>query len=683
MACMLFRRFGRGGLRAWWLLGVLLCANRPASADEAGGSFQPGKGRGVRTAEVVTSAVATSEDATTADATSADEAEAQAEPSSSLVQGPEEIPSEAHGLSLDDTTDPELRALLEADRSLFPEPLLGVKPGFDFGLEREEAVHAPPGAPLLRDVFPGAEEAWLRGVAMPNFPTRLDERVVRYLRFYRDDPRGQAIIRVFAKRSGRYSSWLRSRVLKANLPTDILWLSLIESGHNPKIRSHVGAAGLWQFMPASGIHYGLSIDRYVDERLDPEKSTLAAIKYLSDLKQRFGNWELAMAAYNMGLGALGEAISKFNCNDYWELSRYEGGLPWETTLYVPKIVAMSIVMNNPEAFGLNPTDFDPAEQYETVRIAGGTSFKQIAFVAGVSSQALADLNPQYVAGKLPPLSAKSQRWWPLHVPLGTGERVQQKLGNKKEGILPSTVSVKLGETAASIAAARNVNLAGLKAANGVASDEEVKVGDVLQLPKAFAVLSQAPEVPRVVVAPRAFAYLTRERVFYPVRGDESLADIARAFETSTDELMAWNALDETARLQPKMVLQVFIKKGTPPSRVRFLRDAEVTPITAGTAEFYDQYEAQKGRRRVVIAAKPADTLTSIARRYKMSQGMIERVNRRARSDTLLPGEAVIVYLDKSIGKLGHELFQAPTRQIPEQTTPLPRRTSMAQTESDL
>ncbi len=655
-----------------------MCANRPASAEEASGAFRPGKGRGVRTAEVITSAVAVSEDATTVD-----DPEGPAEPSTSLVPGPEGIPSEAHGVSLDETSDPDLRALIEADRSLFPEPLLGVKPGFDFGLEREVPVHAPPGAPLLRDVFPGVEEGWLRGVAMPNFATRLDERVVRYLKFYRDDPRGQAIIQVFAKRSGRYSSLLRSRVLKANLPTDILWLSLIESGHNPKIRSRVGAAGLWQFMPASGIHYGLSIDRYVDERLDPEKSTLAAIKYLSDLKQRFGNWELAMAAYNMGLGALGEAISKFNCNDYWELSRYEGGLPWETTLYVPKIVAMSIVMNNPEAFGLNPSDYDPTEQYETVRVAGGTSFKQIAFVAGVSSQALGDLNPQYISSKLPPLGAKSQRWWPWHVPLGTGERVQKKLGDKKDGALSSTLSVKLGETAASIAAARNVNLAELKAANGVAADDEVNVGDVLQLPKPNADLSQAPEVSRVVVAPRAFTYLTRERVFYPVRGDESLADIARAFETSTDELMAWNALDETARLQPKMVLQVFIKKGTPPSRVRFLRDAEVTPITAGTAEFYDQYEAQKGRRRVVIAAKPTDTLASIARRYKMSDGLIERVNRRPRSDTLVPGEAVIVYLDKSAGKLGHELFQAPIRQVSEQTAPLPRSTSMAQTESDL
>ncbi|MDX2054489.1 MAG: LysM peptidoglycan-binding domain-containing protein [Polyangiaceae bacterium] len=652
-----------GRLWPWGLLGLSLMASGPAHANAGEEAFQPGKGRGVRSA-----APEDTVDAPEDTLTEARQPEVLADPN----EGP------PHTLA--ETSDPELKALLEADRALFPEPLEGVKPGFSFldeGPNGEFGGRRVLTPPLLRDVYPDVEESWLRGVAMPNFPTRLDARVVRYLKFYRDDPRGQTIIQAFARRSGRFSKRLRSRVLSAGLPSDVMWLSLVESGHNPTIRSRVGAAGLWQFMPASGLHYGLKIDRYVDERLDPEKSTLAAIKFLSELKQRFGNWELAMAAYNMGMGALGDAISKFNCNDFWELSRYEAGLPWETTLYVPKIVAMSIVMNNPDEFGLNLNDFDPPEAYETVRVAAGTTFAQIAFAAGVSSKALSDLNPQYIKAKLPPLVAKGQKLWPVRVPPGTGARAQQRLGKLSDGQQVGTLQVKFGETASSIAASRQVSVSELRGANGLAPDEDLSVGDVLVLPKPTAKVEAPSEVPPVVVSPRTFTYLSRERVFYPVRGDETLADIAAAFEVSVEELVAWNSLDETARLQSKMVLQVFIKKNAPPRNVRFLRGTDVTVLTAGTSEFYDYYEALKGRRRVVVAANPEDTLPKIARRYGMSEGLIERVNRRGRTETLAAGEPVVIYVEKRLATLGHDVFGSTLGQTPELTLPLPRTAPVA------
>ncbi|HXK17131.1 MAG TPA: lytic transglycosylase domain-containing protein, partial [Polyangiaceae bacterium] len=261
--------------------------------------------------------------------------------------------------------DPELRSLREAERVLFPQPLEGVELGFDFAQPSAagpevDASGLPVGVTShSSDDAPNASEgAWLHGLTQPDLPTRYDERVVRYLHFYRDTPSGRAIARTWAKKAGRYAPVIKSELGRAGLPTDLVWLSLIESGHNPTIASPVGAAGLWQFMPDAARSYGLTVDRWVDERLDPERSTQAAVRYLSDLYRRFGSWELAMAAYNMGYGGLSRSVKKFNTNDFWELARYEAGIPWETTLYVPKILATAVLMNNRRAFGLDSVSED-------------------------------------------------------------------------------------------------------------------------------------------------------------------------------------------------------------------------------------------------------------------------------------------------------------------------------------
>ena len=202
------------------------------------------------------------------------------------------------------------------------------------------------GAPSLRPssapstALDGAPDAaWLKSLTMPNLPVVLDEFVIKYLRFYRDSPSGKSIARVWAKKSGRYTQAIRAELSRAGVPTDLVWLSMIESGHNPTITSPAGAAGLWQFMPDAGRTYGLTVDRWVDERLDPERSTEAASRYPAILYRRFRwCWELAIASYNMGYGGLARSIRKFNSNDFWELVRYfVPAFLWETTLYVPKI----------------------------------------------------------------------------------------------------------------------------------------------------------------------------------------------------------------------------------------------------------------------------------------------------------------------------------------------------------
>src|SRR5690606_11398826 len=137
---------------------------------------------------------------------------------------------------------------------------------------------------------------------------RWDDRVIRYLEFFRDDPRGNRFIRAWLRRVDRYGPMIRRRLEAEGLPRDLIFVAMVESGFDPTARSHAGAAGMWQFVRRTGEEFGLTVDHWADRRLDPEAATVAAGRYLGQLRARFGTWELAFAAYNMGYGALLRSI---------------------------------------------------------------------------------------------------------------------------------------------------------------------------------------------------------------------------------------------------------------------------------------------------------------------------------------------------------------------------------------
>lgn len=553
--------------------------------------------------------------------------------------------------------DPELRSLREAERVLFPEPLPGVQPGWSWlptpvpsGGPEIVASGRPPG-PVGKEppADAPADAAWLKSLTLPNLPVRFDEHVVKYLRFYRDSPSGRSIARVWAKKSGRYLAAIRAELAKAGLPTDLVWLSLIESGHNPTITSPAGAAGLWQFMPDSGRTYGLTVDRWVDERLDPERSTVAAARYLSDLYRRFGNWDLAMAAYNMGHGGLSRAIRKFNTNSFWELARYEAGIPWETTLYVPKILATAIVMTNKRAFGLDGITPDPPDSFDVVLVGPGLPLAEVASAAGVSLAEIEALNPQYLAGRTPPQQPGAGKVsWRVRVPAGKAAVATRVLAQNTVYEALESHTVRFGETVESIANARATTEARIRALNRVEPKEVLAPGTVLLVPKRPEPVPEAPgggEV--VVVPPREFRYPDKQRVFYRVVAGDTVASVGRAFQVGPEQIVTWNALDETARLHSGMVLQLFVDKDRDLSGLRYATEKQVRVLIAGSPEFCDYYEGLNGKRRIVVAAREGDTLASVGRRYGTSVGWMERINRRSRNDKLKPGETLIVYTDRA------------------------------------
>jgi membrane-bound lytic murein transglycosylase D len=434
------------------------------------------------------------------------------------------------------------------------------------------------------------------------------------------------------------------------LPQSLMMVAMIESGFNPRTTSHAGAAGLWQFMPVPGRGYGLHRDHWIDERRNPEKSTEAALRFLKSLYQRFGSWELALAAYNCGDGGLVLAIRKYNTNDYWKLSRYEAGLPWDTVLYVPKILAAAVVANNRGAFGFDQITPDPEIPVAQVSVPSSMTLAQAAVAAGVSKDLLEQLNPELQRGRTPP----GKSW--LRVPKSAEQRFYATLpGIKGELARYKPYVVRLGDSLVEVARTHGTSAGSLRSVNGIEPAAELRPGLTILVP-ARPVSRQRSEAEEeagkeedVALVPlpadKPDSVPGRRRVFYRTVMGDSLEEIARYLGVRTGELAGWNSLDERARLVSGMVLQAFVSKRFDSSKVVLLDPRRVKLMTAGSEEFYSAYEERRGRKRIIYQIREGDTLSSVARRHGLTVGDVMRINQVGRKTTLKPGATLVLYVD--------------------------------------
>lgn len=580
----------------------------------------------------------------------------------------------AGGPTVDEATlgaeSAELGALHDAERELFPPgmPPLGVpwpkeQPSPVATEGTTPRVHTsglPPMAAASAPESTGRDLSWLEGLEMPELPVRWDARLVRYLEFWRDDPRGHAMFATWLRRSGRYRDAIRKTLAKKGLPEDLAWLAMVESGFDPKARSPVGALGMWQFMPGTGRIYGLSQDRWADQRIHVQSATEAAADFLGDLYRRFGTWELAMAAYNMGYGGITGVVKKYNSNDYWALSHLEGSLPWETTLYVPKILSCAIVGRNLAKFGFQSVEIDPALTADEVVVPPGTPLASVAQAAGCKAKEIESLNPELRAGRTPPTEGPG---YSVRVPQGKGAACAEGLA-KQRGIPADRYVVKTGESLSDIAESQRVPTARLIELNGMVPGEVLQSGTVLLVPAAPSPPAPVPattpatapdgERPVVIVPVDVYVYPDRKRVFYKAKTGDTAASLAEAFGVTTDELRRWNALDLRARLLDGMTLQVFASDQEKLGRVRWLSEAAVRTIVAGSEEFFAHFE-EKGRRRIVVQAAAGETLEAIGKRHGVSPKLMERINRRGKSEPLAAGESVVLYVAPNAGPRPGEL----------------------------
>lgn len=232
-----------------------------------------------------------------------------------------------------------------------------------------------------------------------DLPVTYNKNVSKWVAYFQGG-RGSKWFREWLQRSYKYMPFIQNELRKAGLPLDLAYMVMIESGFAPNAVSHADAVGPWQFIEATGSRYGLSKNWWLDERRDLKKSTLAAIRYLTDLHEEFGSWYLVAASYNMGENGLRRQIKKHGTKDYWTLIKLNA-LPAETQEYVPKILAAMLIAKAPNLYGFrNLEKMDPLE-YDIVTVPGGTDLGPLADHLGVTRKSLKDLNAEVYLGYIP------------------------------------------------------------------------------------------------------------------------------------------------------------------------------------------------------------------------------------------------------------------------------------------
>ncbi|MBI2554962.1 MAG: transglycosylase SLT domain-containing protein [Candidatus Rokubacteria bacterium] len=323
-------------------------------------------------------------------------------------------------------------------------------------------------------------------LAPPPYPVEVNSAVERFLERFQTSPRREVVSR-WLDRSSRYWDMIRQVFERKGLPEELAFTAMIESGFNPLAVSRAGAKGLWQFRERTARRYGLRVDRWVDERLDPEKSTEAAADYLKDLFRQFGHWFLAQAAYNAGEVKVARAVERARSNDFWTIARGRW-LREETKQFVPQIQAAALIGREPERYGFQVTPDEPLA-YEVVSVPFSVELRRLAELAGVTPEALSELNPELRRGVTPPGGL-----YALKVPSGTASGVAEALDR---------LSAERGEAARRAA-------------------------------KRVAKASASPPGARVHV----------------VKPNDTLSDIAKRYGVSVSELVRLNGLDPEAPIYP-------------------------------------------------------------------------------------------------------------------------------------
>jgi membrane-bound lytic murein transglycosylase D len=308
-------------------------------------------------------------------------------------------------------------------------------------------------------------------------PLEENDTVLGYIHFFSTD-RGKKVLVSGLKRAGRYKPMIERVLREEGVPSELIYLAQAESGFLPRAVSYKKAAGMWQFVAWRGKEYGLEQSSYEDERLDPEKATRAAAKHLHDLFNEFGDWYLAMAAYNCGPGRVANAVERTGYADFWRL-RDLGVLPRETTNYVPLILAMTIMAKNPNDYGLDRVDLEPAADVETVKLTAPTGLELIADAAELPVSELRELNPSLLRTVTP-------AGFEIRLPRGSASAVTAAL----ESIPPERRCswrmhrVGAGETLASIAKRYRTGPALIAEANPSLAESPAE-GDFVIIPATY------------------------------------------------------------------------------------------------------------------------------------------------------------------------------------------------------
>jgi membrane-bound lytic murein transglycosylase D len=310
-----------------------------------------------------------------------------------------------------------------------------------------------------------------------DIPIVINTKVEQFIQYFQTTFRDK--FGTWLARSEKYIPFMKNLLKEQGLPEDLVYIAFIESGFDPYAYSRSKASGLWQFIRWTGKRYGLRVDWWVDERRDPEKSTIAAAKYLKDLYETFECWYLAAAGYNAGEYKIIKAMKRYRTEDFWKLTKYRY-LKRETKNYVPQMIAAALIAKDPEKYGFTDVEYEEPLQYEKVKVPELTALSLVAKACETSLEEINDLNPELQRGVTPP----NEPDYEIKIPSGKKDLFLKNF-EALEPLEPfkfKTYRVKKGDTLGRIAKSYRVDLKPLLEINHLKKKSRISKGMILLIP---------------------------------------------------------------------------------------------------------------------------------------------------------------------------------------------------------
>ena len=473
----------------------------------------------------------------------------------------------------------------------------------DYNLSLDKALKEPVIAvesPAPTQIDPYQNNLWLRiqaGYAMPDIHSPY---TAKYEAYYSERPK---YVKDMMERTSKYLFYVVSEIEKRGMPTELALLPMIESAYNPQAYSRSHAAGIWQFVPNTGKHFGLQQNWWQDNRRDVIAATNAALDYLEKLHHMFGSWDLALVAYNAGEGTVGRAIAanrrKNRATDYQNLK-----LPLETTHYVPKLQAIKNIVNHPADYGLNIAPIPNTVYFTQVNVSQQIDARLAAKLAGISQEEFQLLNPSYNR----PIIASKKQAHTILLPIEAVDRFHDNINNHDDALISWKIySAKQGERVATIAKKFKISTNKLRKINSLPHQSKLSRNLHILVPDQSANTSQI-NIAKLASQKTDFQLNHRSSVRHKIRRGETLSTIARRYGTSTKSIMRLNRLKST-RIKTGQIIKV---KGKPSKR-----------------------------RRTTYKIRRGDTLSAIAKKYGTNAKRLMKLN-RLRSTRLKIGQILRV-----------------------------------------